>query len=298
MAVTMESIKILRDRTSAGLADCKKALVESNGDIESAVDWLRKKGLASVAKKAGRTAAEGVVCVVSSSERSSVVELNSETDFVARNDKFQALAKSIAGVACRCGLDVDAIMNEKMDSGMSVSDELSSVAAIMGENMKLRRVAHLNADNCVVSTYVHNKLSDDCGTIGVLVAVRGGDNESALAFGRKVAMHIAASSPVALNREGVSEDLLAREREIAKEKQRALGKGEDMMNKIAEGAVKKFYKENVLLEQQYVLDTSKSVAQAAEEGGFTIVDYVRYQLGEGIEKAHVDFAAEVQAQLQ
>jgi len=300
--ITAAMVKELRETTGAGMMDCKAALTETDGNMEAAIDWLRKKGLSKAAKKAGRVAAEGLVGIFLSGTKGAVVEVNSETDFVARNEHFQGLVKMIADVALGTGEDVEAIKAAKAGS-MKIEDAIASAISTIGENMTLRRAAVLSVPQGVVASYMHNAISDGLGKIGVLVALESPGNKDELAaLGRQVAMHIAATNPVALDAAGVDPAVIKREKDILADKFRQQGKPEAMIDKITESGLKTFYKENTLLEQPFIHDDKKSVAQALKEaegkvgGPIKITRYVRFALGEGIEKATSDFAAEVAAQ--
>jgi elongation factor Ts len=283
------------------MMDCKTALTETNGDMEAAVDWLRKKGLSKAAKKAGRVAAEGLIGVFTAPKKGAIVEVNSETDFVARNDHFQGLVKMIADVALNVGGDVEKILAAKAGS-MTIADAIASAIATIGENMTLRRAAVLSVGQGVVATYVHNQISEGLGKIGVIVALESSGNVEALgAIGRQVAMHIASSNPIAIDAAGVDPAVVKREKDILADKFRQQGKAEAMIEKITDSGLKTFYKEQTLLEQPFIFDDKKSVAQALKEhegkvgGPIKVTGFVRYALGEGIEKATSDFAAEVAA---
>jgi elongation factor Ts len=299
--ITATMVKDLREKTGAGMMDCKTALNETNGDMEAAVDWLRKKGLSKAAKKAGRVAAEGLIGVFVGPKKGAMVEVNSETDFVARNDHFQGLVAMIADVALGVGADVEAIKAAKAGS-MTVADAISSAIATIGENMTLRRAAVLSVGQGVVASYVHNQVFDGLGKIGVLVALEStGSADTLAAIGRQVAMHIASSNPIAVDAAGVDPAVVKREKDILADKFRQQGKPEAMIDKITESGLKTFYKEQTLLEQAFIFDDKKSVAQALKEtegkagGPIKVAGYVRFALGEGIEKATSDFAAEVAA---
>jgi elongation factor Ts len=299
--ITAAMVKDLREKTGAGMMDCKTALGETNGDMEAAVDWLRKKGLSKAAKKAGRVAAEGLIGVFMAPKKGAMVEVNSETDFVARNDHFQGLVKMIADVALTTGEDIEAIKAARAGT-MTVAEAVSSAIATIGENMTLRRAAVLSVGQGVVASYVHNQVSDGLGKIGVLVALESsGSTDTLAALGRQVAMHIAASNPLAVDASGVDPAVVKREKDILADKFRQQGKPEAMIEKITESGLKTFYKEQTLLEQPFIHDDKKSVAQALKEsegkvgGPIKVAGYVRYALGEGIEKATSDFAAEVAA---
>jgi elongation factor Ts len=286
------------------MMDCKKALNEAAGDLEAAVDWLRKKGLANAAKKSGRIAAEGLVSVAASGTSGAVAEVNSETDFVARNDQFQSVAKQIATLALAANGDVEAVKAAAFPgTGRNVADELTHMIATIGENMNLRRVATLSVKQGVVATYVHNPLAPNLGKIGVLVALESaGDPEKLQALGRQLAMHVAAARPEALTTADVDPSLLDRERQVLADQARASGKAEEIIAKMVEGRLRKYYEEVVLLEQVYVIDGEskvKAVVEAAAKdigAPVALTGFVRFALGEGIEKEQVDFAAEVAAQ--
>ena len=299
--ITAAMVKDLREKTGAGMMDCKAALGETAGDMEAAVDWLRKKGLSKAAKKAGRVAAEGLIGVFVQPKKGAMVEVNSETDFVARNDHFQGLVKMIADVALSVGGDVEAIKAAKAGS-VTIADAISSAIATIGENITLRRAAVLSVGQGVVATYVHNQVSEGLGKIGVLVALESpGSVEQLAVIGRQVAMHIASANPIAVDASGVDPAVVKREKDILADKFRQQGKPEAMIEKITESGLKTFYKEQTLLEQPFIFDDKKSVGQALKEsegkvgGPIKVAGFMRYALGEGIEKATSDFAAEVEA---
>jgi elongation factor Ts len=299
--ITASMVKDLREKTGAGMMDCKSALGETAGDMEAAVDWLRKKGLSKAAKKAGRVAAEGLVGVFLAGTKGAVVEVNSETDFVARNEHFQGLVKMIADVALNVGEDIEAIKAARAGS-MTVADAVSSAIATIGENMTLRRAAVLSVGQGVVASYVHNQVSDGLGKIGVLVALESsGKTDELAALGRQVAMHIASSNPLAIDASGVDPAVVKREKDILADKFRQQGKPEAMIEKITESGLKTFYKEQTLLEQPFIFDDKKSVGQALKEaegkvgGPIKVARFARFALGEGIEKPPSDFAGEVAA---
>jgi elongation factor Ts len=300
--ITASMVKDLRETTGAGMMDCKTALTETGGDMQAAVDWLRKKGLSKAAKKAGRVAAEGLIGQMAAPKKGAMVEVNSETDFVARNDHFQGLVKMIADVALNAGSeDIEAIKAAKAGS-MTVEDAVSSAIATIGENITLRRAAFLSVGQGVVASYMHNQVSDGLGKIGVLVALESPGNASELAgIGRQVAMHIASANPLAIDASGVDPAVVKREKDILADKFRQQGKPEAMIEKITESGLKTFYKEQTLLEQPFIFDDKKSVAQALKEaegkagGPIKVARFARFALGEGIEKATSDFAAEVAA---
>lgn len=301
--ITAALVKELREKTGAGMMDCKAALTETNGDMEAAIDWLRAKGLAKAAKKAGRVAAEGLVGVASKGTTAAVIELNSETDFVARNDGFQALVRDVAAVALTAGGDVEAISAAGYPgSDKSVDASIKDAIATIGENMTLRRAAVLSVNDGVVSTYVHSAISDGLGKIGVLVALESaGDKDKLNALGRQIAMHIAATSPLSLNVDQLDPAVVERERAVFIEQARESGKPDNIIEKMVEGRIRKFYEEVTLVKQAFVIDPDKTVEQAVEALGkelgtaVTLSGFVRFALGEGIEKEETDFAAEVAA---
>jgi elongation factor Ts len=302
--ITAGMVKDLRETTGAGMMDCKAALTETDGNMEAAVDWLRKKGLSKAAKKAGRVAAEGLVGMMLAPKKGAMVEVNSETDFVARNDHFQGLVKMIADVALNSSSeDVEAIKAAKAGA-MPVADAIASAIATIGENMTLRRAAVLSVSQGVVGSYVHTQVSEGLGKIGVLVALESpGKTDELAAIGKQVAMHIAASKPIAIDASGVDPAIVKREKDILADKFRQQGKPEAMIEKITESGLKTFYKEQTLLEQPFIHDDKKSVGQALKEaegkvgGPIKVTRYVRFELGEGVEKPQgPDFAEEVAAQ--
>ncbi|KRS18274.1 translation elongation factor Ts [Roseovarius indicus] len=285
MAITAAMVKELRDSTGAGMMDAKKALTETDGDMDAAVDWLRTKGLAKAAKKSGRTAAEGLVAVKVDGGTGVAVEVNSETDFVAKNADFQKMVSDIAGVALTVS-DVEALKEADM-GGKKVNDVITDKVATIGENMSVRRMAKV--DGQTVVSYIHNAATDGMGKIGVLVALNGGDE----AFGRQVAMHIAATNPAALDEASLDPAIVEKERQIQIDIARESGKPEQVIEKMIEGRMRKFMAEVTLLGQAFVINPDLTVAQAAKEAGAEIVGYVRLEVGEGIEKKDEDFAAEV-----
>jgi elongation factor Ts len=299
--VTAQMVKELRDKTGAGMMDCKAALGETDGELEAAVDWLRKKGLAKAAKKAGRIAAEGLIGVAVGGLKGVVVEVNSETDFVARNEQFQGLVRMIADVALDVGPDLEAIKAAKVGA-VTINDAINSAIATIGENMSLRRAGQVAVKAGAVGTYVHNAVSEGLGKIGVIVALESpGQKDELTALGRQVAMHIAASNPQAVDPGGLDPQVVAREKDILADKFRAQGKAEAVIVKIVESGLKTFYKEVCLLEQPYIHDPAKTVAQALKDaegkvgGAIKVTGFVRYALGEGIDRQDSDFAAEVAA---
>ncbi|MCC0035568.1 MAG: elongation factor Ts [Hoeflea sp.] len=303
MSITAAMVKELRDKTGAGMMDCKKALGETDGNMEAAIDWLRAKGIAKADKKSGRTAAEGLIAVASEGNSAVVVEVNSETDFVARNDAFQDLARSIASVAMSTDGSADAVSAATVPStGKSVTDTVKDAIAHIGENMNFRRSAKLSVDNGIVATYVHNAVADGLGKLGVIVAVKSTGNKDALAaIGRQVAMHIAATNPLALTSDDVDPAVADRERNVFIEQARESGKPDAIIEKMVEGRMRKFYEEVALLSQAFVMNPDQTVgeavkAAAAEAGApVEVSGFVRFQLGEGIDKEESDFAAEVAA---
>jgi len=300
--ITAAAVKDLRERSGAGMMDCKKALTENNGDMEAAIDWLRTKGLATAAKKSGRTAAEGLVGVAVEGKKGAAVEVNSETDFVAKNDQFQDFVRTVSQLALQTGDDIDALANASYPGGGTVAEKLTSNIATIGENQQLRRAKTVSVNEGAVVSYVHNAAGPGIGKIGVLVALEGSAPVDQIeALGKQLAMHIAAASPLALHEEGLDEALVERERAIAMEKAATSGKPQNIIEKMVEGAIAKFRKENALSSQLFVMDNKTPIkdviAAAAKQAGglIALVDYVRFQLGEGIEKQTSDFAAEVAA---
>jgi len=299
--ITAAMVKELRESTGAGMMDCKAALTETAGDMESAQDWLRKKGLSKAAKKAGRVAAEGLIGTLTAGTKGVVVEVNSETDFVARNEQFQGLVKMIAQVALKAGADVEKI-NAAPVGDLTVERAIQDAIATIGENMSLRRAASLEVSQGVVSSYVHNAVIDGAGKMGVMVALEStGKTDELATLGRQLAMHVAAANPQALDPAGLDPAIVKREKDVLADKYRQQGKAENVIEKIVESGLKTFYKEVCLLEQAFIHDSGKSVAQAVKEaegkvgGPVKIAGFVRYALGEGIEKQESDFAAEVAA---
>ncbi|WP_346912209.1 translation elongation factor Ts [uncultured Roseibium sp.] len=301
MSITAAMVKELREKSGAGMMDCKTALTESGGDMEAAVDWLRTKGLAKAAKKAGRVAAEGLVGVAAEGSKAAVIELNSETDFVARNEGFQDLVKNVAAVAVATDGTLDAV-NAATIGGKSVADAITDAIATIGENMTLRRTAMLSVSEGVVATYVHGAVTEGLGKIGVLVALESsGDKDKLNGLGRQIAMHVAATSPLALSTDELDPAVVEREKSVFSEQARESGKPENIIEKMVEGRLRKFYEEVTLVKQAFVIDPDKTVEQAVEamakELGTPVklTGFVRFALGEGIEKEEQDFAAEVAA---
>jgi len=300
--ITAATVKELRERTGAGMMDCKKALAETNGEMEPAIDWLRAKGLAAAAKKAGRTAAEGLVGVIVEGNRGAVVEVNSETDFVAKNEIFQDFVRNVAKLALEHGTDVDTLGATAYPGGGTVQEKLTDNIAKIGENQSLRRAAVLEVAQGAVVSYVHNAVTPGLGKIGVLVALESAaPAETLQALGKQLAMHVAAAHPLALTANDLDEALIERERAIAMEKAKESGKPQNIIEKMVEGGLAKYRKENALTSQLFVIDgktpVAEVVASAAKDAGtgIELIGFVRFQLGEGIEKKQDDFAAEVAA---
>ncbi|PZN95540.1 MAG: elongation factor Ts [Alphaproteobacteria bacterium] len=301
--ITAAMVKDLRDRTGAGMMDCKKALNETSGDMEAAVDWLRTKGLAAAAKKAGRTAAEGLIGVTVAGKRGAMVEVNSETDFVAKNETFQGFVRTVTDIASQLGSDVATLLAASYpESDGSVHDKLTHNVATIGEHQSLRRAAIVEVSEGVVTSYVHNATASGLGKIGVLVGLESSAPADVLEpLGKQIAMHIAAANPLALDETGLDQALVERERAIAREKAATSGKPAEIIEKMIEGGVRKYAQENSLLTQVFVIDGKSKVADivanAAKAAGtpITISSFVRLQLGEGIEREEKDFAAEVAA---
>ena len=303
--ITAALVKELRERSGVGMMDCKKALVETNGDIEAAIDWLRAKGLSKAAKKADRVAAEGLVAVAvraeGKGEVAAAIEFNAETDFVARNELFQTAAKSFAQLGLHHD-GVDAIHGATLENGRTVQDEVTQLIATIGENMQLRRAARLAVDEGVVSTYVHNAVSPSVGRIGVLVALEGeGDQDALRELGRKIAMHVAATAPLSLNTDDLDPAAIEKERAVLIEKAKEEGRPDNMIEKIVEGQINKFQKDVVLSKQPFVMDPDVTIEQLVANSGkelgssnLRLAGFVRLALGEGVEKVETpDFAAEV-----
>jgi elongation factor Ts len=299
--ITAQMVKELRERTGAGMMDCKAALQETNGDMEPAVDLLRKKGLAKAAKKAGRIAAEGLIGLAVEGPKGVLVEVNSETDFVARNDLFQGLVKMIANVALTVGTDMEKIKAAKVGH-ITIADAIADTIAKIGENMTLRRASQLSVGTGVIASYVHNSVEEGLGKIGVLVALEStGKAEELKRFGRMVAMHVAASNPQAVDSSGLDPEVVRREKDVLADKYKAQGKPANVVEKIVESGLKTFYKEVCLLDQAYIHEPDKSVSQAIKEaeggvgGPIKVTGFVRYALGEGIDRPESDFGGEVAA---
>ncbi len=301
--ITAAMVKELRDISGAGMMDCKTALKENDGDIEASVDWLRTKGLAKAAKKSSRIASEGLVGATSDGKTGTVVEVNSETDFVARNDIFQGMVNDIVKVAASVGGDTDKLKAADFPgAGKSVEDHVTEMVGTIGENLSVRRSASLSVNEGVVASYIHNSVAPGLGKIAVLVALETtGNGDAAKAFGHQVAMHIAAINPLALTEGDVAADVVERERAVYTEQARESGKPDNIIEKMVDGRMRKFFQESVLLSQTFVVDGENTVAKAAELAAgdvgapVTIAGFIRYELGDGIEKKVEDFAAEVAA---
>ncbi|MCW5718994.1 MAG: elongation factor Ts [Bauldia sp.] len=303
MTISATSVKELRDKTGAGMMDCKAALTETGGDMEAAIDWLRAKGLAKAAKKAGRVAAEGLIGVASGGNEAVIVEVNSETDFVARNPQFQELVKSVAGVALATSGDTEAVKAAAFPGGDRTAErEIQEAVATIGEHITLRRSEKLSVPDGVVASYVHNQVAPNLGKIGVLVALASsGDKAKLNQLGRQLAMHVAATSPLSLNIADLDAEVVARERSVFAEQARESGKPEAIIEKMVDGRMRKFYEETVLLAQKFTMNTDLTVeaaikaAEADVGAPITLAAYRMFKLGDGIEKAETDFAAEVAA---
>jgi elongation factor Ts len=300
--VTAAMVKQLRETSGAGMMDCKKALAEVGGDMDAATDWLRAKGLATASKKSSRTAAEGLIGVAVNGTSGAAVEVNSETDFVAKNEQFQDFVRTVTGIALDLGDDLEALAAAAYPGGGTVAEKLTNNIATIGENQTLRRARRLSVGQGVVVPYVHNAAAAGLGKIGVLVALESAASADALeALGKQLAMHVAAAFPLALDESGIPADVIERERKVAAEKAAESGKPADVQEKMVQGAVAKFAKENALLNQVFVMDNKTKIADVVAQAGkaagaaITLTDYVRFQLGEGIERETSDFAAEVAA---
>lgn len=298
--ITANMVKELREQSGAGMMDCKAALAETGGDVEQAIDWLRKKGLSKAAKKSGRVAAEGLVGAAIWNNSGVLIEVNSETDFVARNEQFQDLVKNIAQVALQTKGDVEKVKTASYPKGGTVDAAISSAIATIGENMTLRRIGALEVEQGIVTSYIHGASADNMGKIGTLVALKSAADPGELTkLGRQIAMHIAASSPLALKAEGLDPDVVAREKAVLSEKAAQSGKPPQVVEKIVDSGLKTYYKEVCLLDQPFVIDPSKSVAQSIKDAeaklgsAIELHGFLRFALGEGIEKQESDFATEV-----
>jgi elongation factor Ts len=295
--ITAAMVRELREKTGAGMMDCKKALVEAEGDMEAAIDWLRKKGLSAAAKKSGRVAAEGLVGVASGPNAAAMVEVNAETDFVARNETFQGFVATVAGLALSVGEDVEALKAATYPgTSHSTQEELTRMIATIGENMTIRRARVLRVPSGVVATYMHGAVKPGLGKIGVLVALEAANELEALeTLGRQIGMHVAATSPEALDVDAVDPAALERERAVLREQAATSGKKPEIVEKMIEGRIRKYYEEVVLLEQVWVHDGESRVREVVQKAGGKLAGFDRFKLGEGIEKASSDFAAEVAA---
>ena len=295
--ISASLVKELREKTGAGMMDCKNALTENNGDIESSVDWLRTKGLAKAAKKSGRVASEGLIAISSSDSFSVIVEVNSETDFVARNESFQNVANTISQLGLLSS-SIDDLKIQKIENkDINVEEYITEMISSIGENINLRRMIRFESSNTNIASYIHGQVSEGLGKIGVMVNLKSTvNNEMVNELGKKIAMHIAATNPLSISIEDIPSDILERERNILIEEARESGKPEEIIEKMIEGRLKKFYQESVLLEQTYVIDGESKVADVLNslDSPVEIIDFVRYELGEGIEKdSEDDFASEV-----
>jgi len=295
--ITAALVRDLRDKTGAGMMDCKKALVEAAGDMEAAIDWLRKKGLSAAAKKSGRVAAEGLVGVATGPQVGAMIEVNAETDFVARNENFQSFVSELAGLVLAFGDDVEKLKHaEYPGSKYSVEQKLNDLIATIGENITIRRAKRFEVKNGTVATYTHNAIKPGLGKIGVLVALEGSSELDALEqLGRQIGMHVAAAKPDALDTSSVDPSALEREKAVLTEQARASGKPDAIIEKMVDGRIRKYYEEVVLLEQVWVHDGESRVKEVVKKAGGQLTGFARFQLGEGIEKAQSDFAAEVAA---
>ncbi len=301
-AITAKLVKELRDKTGAGMMDCKKALNENDGNLDAAIDWLRTKGIAKADKKSGRVAAEGLVAVTADGKLGTLTEVNSETDFVARNEEFQNVVREIGTLSLSAGGDTAVLAGSKMSTGQTVTDFLVELVARIGENMNLRRTAEVKVSEGVVTTYMHNSVADGLGKIGVLVGLQSMGNKDALnALGKKIAMHVAATAPLALSVDSLDPADVAKERAALVAEAVESGKPESIIEKMVDGRMNKFYKESVLLNQVFVMDGERSIAQVIEDeakalgASIELTGFARMELGAGIEKKEEDFAAEVAA---
>ncbi|QCE35609.1 elongation factor Ts [Acetobacteraceae bacterium] len=293
-AISAQLVRDLRDRTGAGMMDCKKALSESNGNIDEAIDWLRTKGLSQAAKKSGRAAAEGLVAIAADGHRGAMVEVNAETDFVARNESFQTFVEQVAQAALKVGGDLDVLRQAKLQSGRTVADELIHLVATIGENMVLRRAKVIEVQNGAVASYIHGALKPGVGRIGVLVGLEGSSEADVIEdLGRRVGMHVAASRPMALSTADLDPKALEHEKSVLSEQARESGKPEAIIEKMVEGRIRKFYEEVVLLEQVWVHDGESKVNKVLAKEKISLKAFERFQLGEGVEKEEDDFASEV-----
>lgn len=296
--ITAALVRDLREQTGAGMMDCKKALVENDGDIEAAVDWLRTKGLSAAAKKSGRVASEGLIGISIEGNTGALVEVNAETDFVARNEDFQAFVRTVAGLARQSGGDIDVLKETPYpDTDRNVAEELTNLIATIGENMSLRRIETVEVGEGSLSSYIHNSVAPDLGKIGVLVALESGSGADLETVGKQIAMHVAAAKPQAVSKDGLAPAVVERERNLLAEQARESGKPEEIIEKMLEGRMRKFYEEVCLLDQTFVIDGETKVEKVLEDAGdsVSVSGFGLFVLGEGIEKKDEDFAAEVAA---
>jgi len=294
--ITTSLVKELREKTGVGMMDCKNALVENNGDIESSVDWLRTKGIAKAAKKEGRIASEGLIYIFKNENNASIIEVNSETDFVARNEDFQNIVERLGKLAITSNNLEDLLSKEVSEESVLVKDYITEMISSIGENINLRRMENIENKNGIISSYIHNQVIDNMGKIGVLVSLESDEEESKLEdLGKQIAMHIAATNPISINVEDIPKEILERERAILEEEARSSGKPEEIVAKMTEGRINKFYQESVLLEQTFVVDGESKIKDILKtlDKPVIISDFIRMELGEGIEKKDEDFANEV-----
>ena len=294
--ITTSLVKELREKTGVGMMDCKNALVENNGDIESSIDWLRTKGIAKAAKKEGRIASEGLIYVCKSENSASIIEVNSETDFVAMNEDFQNIVKKLGNLAIKSNNLEDLLSKKISEESVLVKDYITEMIASIGENNNLRRMENVENKSGIISSYIHNQVADNMGKIGVLVSLESDEEENKLEdLGRQIAMHIAATNPISITVEDISKEILERERSILEEEARSSGKPEDIVEKMTEGRLNKFYQESVLLEQTFVVDGESKIKDILKtlDKPVIISGFIRMELGEGIEKKNEDFANEV-----
>jgi len=294
--ITTNLVKELREKTGVGMMDCKNALVENNGDIESSIDWLRTKGIAKAAKKEGRIASEGLIYVCKSENNASIIEVNSETDFVARNEDFQNIVKKLGKLAIKSNNLEDLLSKEVSEESVSVKDYITEMIASIGENINLRRMENIENKSGIISSYIHNQVIDNMGKIGVLVSLESEEEENKLEdLGKQIAMHIAATNPISINVEDIPKEILERERAILEEEARSSGKPEEIVEKMTEGRLNKFYQESVLLEQTFVVDGESKIKDILKTSDKPVIisGFIRMELGEGIEKKNEDFANEV-----
>jgi elongation factor Ts len=294
--ITTSLVKELREKTGVGMMDCKNALVENNGDIESSIDWLRTKGIAKAAKKEGRIASEGLIYVCKSENSASIIEVNSETDFVAMNEDFQNIVKKLGNLAIKSNNLEDLLSKKISEESVLVKDYITEMIASIGENINLRRMENVENKSGIISSYIHNQVADNMGKIGVLVSLESDEEENKLEdLGRQIAMHIAATNPISITVEDIPKEILERERSILEEEARSSGKPEDIVEKMTEGRLNKFYQESVLLEQTFVVDGESKIKDILKtlDKPVIISGFIRMELGEGIEKKNEDFANEV-----